>query len=94
MPTDNHDRLLIDVLNAAGHAGAAELAQRVLESREPASGKATSAPAPAQPAAAPSLMSAPTTEAERTAEGLHVITEMRRQLGWSPAVGADDDAAA
>ena len=85
MPTDNHDRLLIDVLNAAGHSGAAELASKVLEAREPASGKATSEPAqpaaaPAQPAAAPSLIAAPSTEAEQRAEGSFVLAAMKRDL--------------
>jgi hypothetical protein len=100
MPTDNHDRLLIDVLNAAGHAGAAELAEKVLAARSPASGKATSEPAAAQPAAAPSLLAAPSTEAEQRAEGSFVLAAMKRDLNLDddftprrPSVPPADEAA-
>lgn len=98
MPTDNHDRLLVDVLNAAGHAGAAELASMVLAAREPASGKATSEPT--RPAAAPSLLAVPSNEAEQKSEGAFLLDAMRRDLNLDadfksklPSVPPADEAA-
>ena len=94
--TDNHDRLLIDVLHAAGHAGAAELASKVLEAREPASGKATSEPA--QPAAAPSLTRVPSNDAEQRAEGSYLLNAMKHDLrldaDFSPKRPTPNDEAA
>ena len=77
MPS-NHDQLLLDVLRAAGHSNAAELASKVLEAREPASTKATSEPA--QPAAAPSLTRVPSNDAEQRAEGSYVLNALKHDL--------------
>ena len=91
MPT-SHDQLLIDVLKAAGHSGAAELASKVLEAREPASGKATSEPA--QPAAA----RVPSNDAEQRAEGSYLLNAMKHDLrlddDFSPKRPTPNDEAA
>lgn len=80
----NNDNLLLDVLRAAGHADAAELASKVLAHGAPPAEKPSDADPP--PPAGPSLMP-PAAFAEqdaRRAEGQAMVDQMRRQ-GILPA---------
>ena len=75
-----NDQLLVDVLRAAGHEDAANLASKVLEPREPA--PAAEQPADEQPAAPPPM--APPSlvgRANPEAEGAYLRHAMRRDLG-------------
>jgi len=77
-----NDELLIDVLRAAGHADAAELASKVL-----AHGQAT------KPAAAPAPPVPPANEDPVRREGLMILRAMRSQ-GILPAAEPIDGEAA
>ena len=67
------DTLLIDVLRAAGHEDAADLATKLMARNTPAE--------PAEPAA-PVVPRPPQTEEElRRAEGQSLLDAMRRDLG-------------
>ena len=75
-----NDALLLDVLRAAGHEDAANLASKVLEAREPAPAEE---PAEEEPAAAPPPMTAPALvgPVNPAGEAEYFRRAMRRDLG-------------
>lgn len=80
------DKLLIDVLRAAGHEDAAELASKLLTAN-PAGGRSGEADAPELPPARVSLLG-PQTAADVDAEGRYIADAMKRGLS-SKWIGGD-----